>query len=277
MPGDPVKVEVFLDDDPDPIATFRPPGTFDLDTTKMEDGPHRLRIHAIDRSGIPGVRIVNFTVRNGPGIAVVGIRPGDVVEGRLPILVNAYAGGHEDNFEPRRAETPTPVPTWAWVLFLAIVSWAMWYAASQWSPGPRFAQTPTFGTAAPSSPARPTSSTVAVAARTSESSALGGQVYGNKCAACHQPDGEGLAGLFPPLKGNEVVLAPDPTQHIEVVLHGLHGKGIGGVKYSSEMPSFGDQLDDEHVAAVVNHERSSWGNRAAAVTAADVAKVRAVK
>jgi len=276
MTGDPVKVEVFLDDDPEPIATFRPPSTFELDTTKLEDGPHRLRIRATDKSGVPGVRIIEFTVRNGPDIAVVGLRPGDVVEGKLPILVNAYGGSADENFEPQRAETPTPVPTWAWVLFLGIVAWAMWYAASMWRPSGRFAETPTFGGVDAGQrvgAATPAAGGGAAAAATS--SAVGAQVYGNKCAACHQPDGAGVPGVFPPLKANEVVLAADPTQHIQVVLQGLHGKEIGGVKYASEMPAFASQLSDEQIAAVVNHERTSWGNNAPTVTAPDVAKIRA--
>jgi len=274
MPGDPVKVEVFLDNDTEPLATFRPPGTFELDTSKMEDGPHKLRIHAIDRSGVPGVRILNFTARNGPGISVAGIRPGDVVEGKVPVLINAYAGGHEDNFEPRRAETPMPVPTWAWVLFLGIVSWAMWYAASSWAPGPRFANTPTFGQAVP--PGTPVAAVAAAAAASPpEKAPLGEQVFGNKCAACHQPDGAGVPGLFPPLRGDPVVLNPDATEQIRTVLTGLHGKEIGGETYASEMPAFGDQLDDQHIAAVINYTRTSWGNRAPTITASDVAKVRA--
>ncbi len=274
MPGDPVKVDVFLDNEMEPLATFRPPGTFELDTSKMEDGPHRLRIHAIDRSGVPGVRILNFTVRNGPGISVAGIRPGDVVEGKVPVMINAYAGGHEDNFEPRRAETPTPVPTWAWVLFLGIVCWAMWYAASSWAPGPRFAGTPTFGEVVPPGSAASSPAAAGVAPAI-EKTPLGEQVFGNKCAACHQPDGAGVPGLFPSLRGDPVVLNPDPTEQIHIVLTGLHDKEIEGETYASEMPAFGDQLDDQHIAAVINHTRTSWGNHAPTITAAEVAKVRA--
>jgi cytochrome c oxidase cbb3-type subunit 2 len=111
----------------------------------------------------------------------------------------------------------------------------------------------------------------------SEASALGAQIYGNKCAACHQPDGTGVPGLFPSLKGDPVVLAPDASEQIKAILHGLYGKEIGGVSYASEMPAFGDQLNDEQVAAVVNHTRTSWGNQAPTVTAAEVAKTRAAK
>jgi mono/diheme cytochrome c family protein len=272
MSGDPVKVEVFLDDDPEPIATFRPPGTFELDTTRLPDGPHRLRINAIDRSGIPGIRILNFTVRNGPGITVLGIRPDDIVEGKIPVMVNAYAGSHDENFEPRRAETPTPVPTWAWVLFLAIVAWAMWYWASFWKPPSRYANTPTFASsivaASATESARPL-------AQSSAGPDLGAQIYASKCASCHQTAGTGVPGVFPSLVGNEVVVKPTPAAHVRAVLDGVHDKMIGGTRYGAPMPPFGSQLSDDQVAAVVNHERTSWGNHAPTVTAQDVAKIRA--
>lgn len=275
MPGDPVKVEVFLDNDPVPIAVFRPPSTFELDTTQLPDGPHTLRVNAVDESGIPGVRIIEFTVRNGPGIAIFGINPGDVVEGKLPILVNAYSGSHEANFEPRRAETPSPVPTWAWVLFLGIVAWAMWYAAGSWRPGPQFANTVTFGrvAATPSGNASP----LPVTTGSARDAALGTEVYSNKCASCHQSDGAGVAGVFPPMKGDAVVLSADPVPQIQTILKGAHGLAIGGVQYNAEMPEFADQLTDEQVAAVANHERTSWGNHAPTATVADVAKARGTR
>jgi mono/diheme cytochrome c family protein len=53
---------------------------------------------------------------------------------------------------------------------------------------------------------------------------LGEQVYGNKCAACHQLTGLGLPGVFPPLKGSAVMTAADPTEHIRAVLRGLSGR-----------------------------------------------------
>jgi len=107
--------------------------------------------------------------------------------------------------------------------------------------------------------------------------AMGASVYASNCASCHQPDGEGIPGTFPPLKGNEVVTAKDPTRHVEIVLFGLQGKTIDGVKYSSPMPAHEHVLTDAEVAAVVNHERTSWGNNAPTVTAEEVKKIRTEK
>jgi len=68
---------------------------------------------------------------------------------------------------------------------------------------------------------------------------------------------------------------PDATQHIHVVLHGLQGANVGGVAYASPMPPFGTTLSDADVAAIINYERSSWGNRGTPVTADQVAAQRA--
>src|SRR5262249_58521572 len=105
--------------------------------------------------------------------------------------------------------------------------------------------------------------------------ALGGEkVNGKKCSACNQLGGEGLPGVFPPLKGSSVVNGADPNEHIRTVLHGLSGKAIGGVTYGSAMPAFADQLSDEEVAAVLSHERASWGNQAKPVKPEDVVVAR---
>jgi cytochrome c oxidase cbb3-type subunit 2 len=105
-------------------------------------------------------------------------------------------------------------------------------------------------------------------------SGLGASVYSSHCTSCHQSNGTGVTGAFPPLKGNPVVTDKDPTRHIEIVLFGVKGKKIGSTSYSAAMPAWGDQLSDEEVAAVVNHERTSWGNDAPTVTAQEVARIR---
>lgn len=104
---------------------------------------------------------------------------------------------------------------------------------------------------------------------------MGANLYRTSCSSCHQANGEGLPGVFPPLAGDPVVTDQDPTRHIEVVLFGLKGKTINGTSYSAAMPAFSEQLSDEEVAAIINHERTSWGNNAPTITAKDVAKVRA--
>jgi cytochrome c oxidase cbb3-type subunit 2 len=94
------------------------------------------------------------------------------------------------------------------------------------------------------------------------------------CAPCHQATAEGLPGAFPPLKGDPVVNDSDPSHHLHVVLHGLHGATIGGVVYASAMPPFAPTLSDSDIRDILNYERSSWGNHGTAVTLQQVIAAR---
>ncbi|MEJ2635443.1 MAG: cbb3-type cytochrome c oxidase subunit II [Calditrichia bacterium] len=117
------------------------------------------------------------------------------------------------------------------------------------------------------------SSSGAAQSGASAESQLGNQVYGSHCSSCHQSNGHGIPSTFPPLKGDPVVTAKDPTRHVQIVLFGLQGKTINGVKYSATMPSHVNTLSAKQVAAVVNHERTSWGNNAPTVTVQQVEKI----
>lgn len=102
----------------------------------------------------------------------------------------------------------------------------------------------------------------------------GSALFASACAACHQATGAGLPGVFPPLAGSEWVKGK-PTTVAAIVLQGVSGPlTVKGGNYSGAMPAFKGQFSDEQVAAVLTHVRSQWGNGAAAVDAATVAKVR---
>lgn len=104
-----------------------------------------------------------------------------------------------------------------------------------------------------------------------------GQALYGRCAACHQPNGAGLAGAFPPLSASEWVTG-NPEVPIRVVLHGLQGEiNVAGSTYNSVMLPYGGtgEMNDAEVAAVLTYVRSSFGNSASAVTADEVAAVRA--
>lgn len=113
-----------------------------------------------------------------------------------------------------------------------------------------------------------------VAAQAARKRIDGATIYANNCASCHQTNGQGIEGVFPPLAGDPVVTDEDPTEHIQTVLYGLQGKTIQGTEYQGVMQPFGEMLSDEEVAAIINHERTSWGNNAPTITAQEVAKVR---
>jgi mono/diheme cytochrome c family protein len=271
-----MRIDIFVDDEGHPRASFEPPAEFELDTTGLADGSHVMRVRATGGEGPAGIEEIPFVVRNGPGIAIVGLRKQEVVRGHVPILVNAYESRPGDVFEPGRVETPAPIPTWTWVLALVVLTWAMWYVASEYR-----SQADVLAAAAPGVAASavapvpsPSMATASIPAAEPAWRARGAQVFGNYCSACHQLTGLGLPGVFPPLAGSATVKAKDPSEHLRTVLNGTQGRAIAGVTYAAAMPPFGPQLSDADVAAVVNHERSSWGNEAPPVKPEDVAAAR---
>ena len=127
-PASPRSISVLSHYETEPLATYCPPATFQLDTTKMVDGEHRLRLSAVDALGTSGIRIVRFTVRNGPGITVTGLRDGSTVHGVLDIDVNSFGG--DEPFDPERAESHGPIPVWTWVMTAVV---AAWEAGTAWN------------------------------------------------------------------------------------------------------------------------------------------------
>ena len=100
----------------------------------------------------------------------------------------------------------------------------------------------------------------------------GKSVFLQNCAACHQPDGQGLKGAFPPLAKSDFLMA-DKKRAIQVVINGLEGKTVvNGVEYNGVMPALG--LDDEDVANVLSYVFNTWGNKGAEVTRAEVKSTR---
>ena len=107
------------------------------------------------------------------------------------------------------------------------------------------------------------------------SAADGATIFAARCAACHQATGAGLPGVFPPLAGSNWVNGRDTTV-IQIVLHGIQGSlTVNGVTYNGAMPTFGAQLSDAEIAAVLTHVRSHWGNTAGPVGAQQVTAQRA--
>ena len=104
---------------------------------------------------------------------------------------------------------------------------------------------------------------------------LGKQKYdtAGSCTTCHQPNGQGLPGAFPPLAESEWVLGPVENL-IRIQLRGLSGEiEVKGQTYNSVMPPMATQTDEE-IAAVLTFVRNSWGNKASAVTPEMVAEYR---
>ena len=111
---------------------------------------------------------------------------------------------------------------------------------------------------------------VAVAKDNSEAAA----VYMTNCSACHQAEGQGLSGAFPPLAGSDFIKNSKKEKLVEIVLKGLQGKiTVNGVEYNNVMPAM-SHLSDEDVALALTHVLSSWNNPGGSVAVADVSKAR---
>ncbi len=121
--------------------------------------------------------------------------------------------------------------------------------------------------------------TVAAAAAASgtltvqEQSAAGKAIFNGTCSVCHQANGEGLAGVFPPLAKSDYIAA-DPKRIINTVLHGLSGKvTVNGKEYNSVMPPM-NQLNDDGIANILTYLLNSWGNPGGKITADEVKLMR---
>lgn len=104
----------------------------------------------------------------------------------------------------------------------------------------------------------------------------GQALFAGTCSTCHQANGGGLPGVFPPLAKSDW-LAGNRLGAIDAVLHGLSGPvKVNGQDYNSVMPPM-DQLNDDEVANILTYVLSSWGNGGGKVSQAEVAARRKIK
>jgi cytochrome c oxidase subunit 2 len=95
--------------------------------------------------------------------------------------------------------------------------------------------------------------------------AKGESLYNTHCAACHQINGEGVEGVFKPLKGSPIATGP-LVGHLDIVMHGKAG---------TAMQAFASQLSDTDLAAIITYERNAWGNATGdTIQPADIMAVR---
>jgi len=105
-----------------------------------------------------------------------------------------------------------------------------------------------------------------------------GRVHYNTCASCHMPNGQGVAGAFPPLAGSEWVTGSEEGL-IRILLHGLAGPiMVKGNPYNGNMPAFGPgggyNWNDKKIAHVLTYIRQEWGNTGAPITVEKVTEIR---
>jgi len=108
---------------------------------------------------------------------------------------------------------------------------------------------------------------------------LGKALFGTACIACHQPNGQGIPAVYPPLDGSEWINGPK-ERLIRIALYGLRGPiRVLGQDYSgvTDMPPFGPQghyWSDASIACVLTYVRREWGNHASPITEAEVEQLR---
>lgn len=103
---------------------------------------------------------------------------------------------------------------------------------------------------------------------------MGGRLYAQHCAQCHQEDGKGKPPAWPALQGNISVVAASPSNALRMVLAGGYAPATDGNPKPHGMPPFGHVLNDEDIAAVVSYIRSSWGNQAGRVSLLEARQAR---
>jgi mono/diheme cytochrome c family protein len=160
------------------------------------------------------------------------------------------------------SEQPNPVPKLVMGLVLALVVWGVSYIFIQEAGGD-----------VALGDRRDPATLVAAAGG---GAANGAQIFAARCAACHQANGKGLPGVFPPLAGSPWVTG-DPDTTLQIVLHGMTGPiEVLGATYNGAMPTFADQMSDNELAAVLTFARSEWGNAAPPVEASAATAARAL-
>jgi cytochrome c oxidase cbb3-type subunit II len=98
----------------------------------------------------------------------------------------------------------------------------------------------------------------------------GKDLYTKNCMSCHQANGEGLKGAFPPLKGSPVVTGANLELYVDIIMNGYNARPEYG-----EMAAVGTNMEftELEVAAIINYERTSWANNAKTVTPEEIKKI----
>lgn len=103
----------------------------------------------------------------------------------------------------------------------------------------------------------------------------GQAIYGKVCAACHQSNGQGVPGAFPPLDNSPYVTGPNVERLASIMIYGLMGPiHVNGTVYNSVMTPQGEILKDDELAAVASYIRGAWSNKASGIETTVFQKVR---
>tara|TARA_A100001011_G_C14103441_1_gene753834 strand:- start:158 stop:673 length:516 start_codon:yes stop_codon:yes gene_type:complete len=106
-----------------------------------------------------------------------------------------------------------------------------------------------------------------------DNTVIGQKVYNQYCLACHQSNGMGASGRFPPLKGTEWVTG-DKKRLVHLILNGMEGEiEVNGEIYNGLMPQH-SFLNDDQIAEVLTYIRTNFNNKASSLSAEEVKRYR---
>ncbi len=230
------RIEVYLDGTEEPLAVLKePPYRLKLDTRKIPDGEHTLKVVTHFRGGGQEIREIPFTVNNYPDVLVVGLDEGGEVAGEVELRL--AVGEPELPVEPVRFN-----PLW-YAVALVVVLGGIW-AYFALSPA---AEKIVAEVAPPAAQEAPKETAQPAAGVDPALMEKGKAIYEANCVACHQANGQGMPPAFPALAGNANL--KDAAPILNVV---KNGRGA--------MPPVGAAFSDEELKAVATYIRNSFGN-----------------
>lgn len=164
-----------------------------------------------------------------------------------------------------------PVPWWLWTAAALALFWGGWYLGEF---GGRFSDATHIAFRTPTDFVQEEAGEQLADSITDPVEA-GQRIYVSRCQACHQPDGLGTPGVFPPLIGTDWVTGA-PETLVRILLNGLQGPiTVAGETYNGAMPAWRDVLSDAEIAAVGTFVRQWDANEAPALTPGLVGELRA--
>ncbi|WP_038058481.1 c-type cytochrome [Thermus amyloliquefaciens] len=230
------RIEVYLDGASEPLAVLRePPYRLNLDTRKIPDGEHVLRVVTHFRGGGKEIKEIPFTVNNYPDVMVLGLDEGGEVAGNLELRL--AVGEPELPVEPVRFN-----PIWYAVASVIVLGGIWAYFAL--SPA---AERIVAEVAPPAQESHAPAQGGAAAGVDPALMEKGKSLFEANCAACHGANGQGMPPVMPALAGNANL--KDAQMILNVV---KNGRGA--------MPAVGAAFSDEELKAVATYIRNSFGN-----------------
>ncbi len=245
------RVEVFLDGSETALAVIdAPPFTLRLDPQVLGEGQHVLSAVVYFEDGSSERHEYVFDVEQKGPVYVGHVARAAV---KSPLEVELVDPVEKEALIRPSAFKHMVLPA---LLFLLVVGVAWWLsrAGDNGSSAGILAAGGVVSTLSPAAKSQPAQAT---------GPADGQALYQQRCASCHQNDGQGIAGVFPALAQNPKLA--DETFVIKTILDGIPGTG---------MPAFGSQLDDPQVAAIASYIRTAWGNGFGSVDAGAVRALR---